>query len=129
MGSRGAVLTEVALTFGLLILPAIIFQLELIRMGQYRAILHIGCFRYLRSRVMGETETTARLEFFRFLERGKIFGMGERRKISRGMESEILYRGGALRAHFRYRYSTWWPWPNLAGRFQVTRSCRFSCSR
>jgi hypothetical protein len=125
VGRRGSVLIEGVLTLGLLVLPTMGLNLELIRAAQYQAGLHHVGFLYTRFRTFGVEERAARRRAIGALTRA--FGAKEARRWQRSVDTEFESHDGFGEGTVVYRYPGFHAY--LHDRFQMTKRCRFSWSR
>lgn len=115
---RGSILIEATLSFLLLILPTLAFQIEVTRAAQNLAVLHVAAFHFVRQRALGVPSGKARL-----LTGGRytrLLPTWERRLVDWESWKDTSDR---IHARLRVRYGTFFPF--LQERKQLTRRCQF----
>lgn len=126
-GERGSVLLEGLIGLTLTGL-ALMLNLELVRRAQIEMLLHHGAFRAVRASLFSERSPSQAAEDFwrRALGEEKARDWKRRVRLSVGATAESR----VARAHVKV--PSWLVFPLAQGhkrRFEVTRRCRFVCSR
>ncbi len=120
--SGGSVLWEGVLVLGLIILPSLIFAVELGRAVQAQTLLHWIAFSYTRYRALGVEESGARSKALK--EALTALPQGERSRWRRKIDFLSGHHHGGVWGSAQIRYQGLWAW--MHPRLQMTRRCLFS---